>query len=298
MNENTNSINQDIPSKGKSCFIVTPIGKENSDIRRAAEGVIDSVIIPALIENGYDETEIKVAHRISKSGSINNQIIKSIIAADMVIVNLTTLNPNVMYELAVRDAILKPAILICEEGTSLPFDVTEQRTIFYKNDMFGVQELKHILNEFLLNVPQEVDNPITRGVGRMKLLQEENVKSKEPWEYIIDKLDQLSNRTINPPVIIPKSTKLSSIGIEFKIIDDTNILTIKDLIEQIVTNTLIGMFNAIYVDVEVLLQTKAHVCFIKFNKFLESEFKAQLRIFIKKLNQELNGKVEFVMPYI
>lgn len=179
---------------GKSCFITTPIGNNNSEIRRAAEGAIDSAIIPALIENGYDRNKVYVAHRISDLGSINNQIIKHTIECDLVIANLTTLNPNVMYELAVRDAAMKPAILICDEETVLPFDVKEQRTLFYKNDMYGVIELKNSLHEFLKDTTQKVDNPITRGIQRMKLLDTDKIDSVETMPYLLKKIEELDRK--------------------------------------------------------------------------------------------------------
>ena len=34
--------------QGKKCFIITPIGSENSDIFRKAKGVIESAIKPVL----------------------------------------------------------------------------------------------------------------------------------------------------------------------------------------------------------------------------------------------------------
>jgi hypothetical protein len=114
----------------KSCFIITPIGGDNTEIRRAAEGVIDAVIIPTLIEIGFKEENIRVAHRMPNPGAINRQVITRILEDDLAIVNLTGLNANVMYELAVRHAVRKPVVQICEYGTKLPFDITEERTIF------------------------------------------------------------------------------------------------------------------------------------------------------------------------
>ncbi len=36
-------------AKKKKCFIITPIGKEGSDVRRSADGLIDSVIEPVVL---------------------------------------------------------------------------------------------------------------------------------------------------------------------------------------------------------------------------------------------------------
>lgn len=103
----------------KVCFVITPIGDNNSDIRRHIDGIIDGAIEPALGE----KYEIEVAHRKYEIGSINDRVIRSVFEADLVVANLTNTNPNVMFELAIRYSFGKPAIVIAEEGTKLPFDV-------------------------------------------------------------------------------------------------------------------------------------------------------------------------------
>lgn len=133
----------------EQCFIITPIGDENSEIRRHIEGIIDAVIKPAL-EEWY---EIEVAHRISTPGSITKQIIEAIYNSKLVIANLTNCNPNVMYELALRHGIGKPVIMIAVEGTKLPSDIMMQRTIFYRNDARGVLELR----DKLKNTAEKID---------------------------------------------------------------------------------------------------------------------------------------------
>ena len=78
----------------RNCFIITPIGESTSDTFRKAKGVIESVIKPVLQKNGF--SDIKPAYEINISGMINTQIINRIIEDDLVVVNLTGNNPNVM----------------------------------------------------------------------------------------------------------------------------------------------------------------------------------------------------------
>ena len=64
-------------------------------------------------------------------GSINDRVIRNIYDSDLVIANLTQLNPNVMFEIGMRYSFGKPALVIAEEGTRLPFDVIDENTLFY-----------------------------------------------------------------------------------------------------------------------------------------------------------------------
>lgn len=179
-------------NKIKKCFIITPIGEDNSDIRRKADGVIEAVIKPVLIEHGFENDNIIAAHHISESGSINKQVIKRILEDDLVIANLTDLNPNVMYELAVRHAIRKPVIQICEKNTRLPFDIIEQRTIFYQNDILGVKELQHRLSKMVLEALEDKkpDNPIYRVIDT-KIIDESPISNVE--KHLYHKLDYIEN---------------------------------------------------------------------------------------------------------
>lgn len=171
----------------KKCFIITPIGEEGSDTREKAEGVIES-ITPVLEELNF---ELYVPHRMPKPGSITKQILECILNHELVIANLTELNPNVMYELAARHASARPVIALAESGTKLPFDITTERTIFYSNDMRGVPKLQKDLRSSIASInfdQPEYDNPIYRAQRDFKF-KETVTEGKDA--YIIDQLEEL-----------------------------------------------------------------------------------------------------------
>jgi hypothetical protein len=169
------------------CFVITPIGQSGSDIWNKSNGLIDAVIKPVLEKLGY---KVEASHQINSSGSITNQIIERLLEAELVVANLTGLNPNVMYELAVRHAKRLPVITLAEESTKLPFDIQAERTLFYEDSMKGVEDLKPKFLAAIESISSEPqDNPIYRVVKGI-VMQE---VAKSPYEkYLIDKLDQLS----------------------------------------------------------------------------------------------------------
>lgn len=195
----------DFVEQKEQCFIITPIGDENSEIRRHIEGIIDAVIKPAL----EDQYKIEVAHRISTPGSITKQIIEAIYNSKLVIANLTNCNPNVMYELALRHGIGKPVIMIAEDGTRLPSDVMMQRTIFYRNDAMGVLKLREDLRDTASKIDFEKASglvfealgEISHDAAMLKNVAEKDSDSKEPLEYIMRRLDRIeSSINVREPV--------------------------------------------------------------------------------------------------
>ena len=78
-------------SERKVCFVISPIGDDSTPTRRAIEGLMDAVIEPTLRDLGF---EVEVSHRISRTGSITNQVLELILSADLVVANLSELNPN------------------------------------------------------------------------------------------------------------------------------------------------------------------------------------------------------------
>lgn len=178
----------------RKCFIITPIGNDGSETFRKAKGVIDSVIKPILSD--YEFTDIKPAYEINVSGMINTQIINRIVEDDLVIANLTGNNPNVMYELCLRHVAAKPIIHICEKGTVLPFDIKDSRTIFYTDDMLGVEELKDKMKLFMDEISYNddyMDNPVYNAQRYGKLLKEtQGTNDNQVLQLLMDISNKLS----------------------------------------------------------------------------------------------------------
>ena len=177
----------------KTCFVVTPIGDDNTAIRRHIDGIIDQAIIPAIEE----EFNVKVAHREYKIGSINDRVIQSVYNADLVIANLTGLNSNVMFELAIRYSFGKPAIVIAEEGTKLPFDIIDENTLFYINDPAGAADLRDRIVKFVDAIKWNKNDygPVFSAVRKAAIVDgiETNLagEDKNAFSFLIQKISDL-----------------------------------------------------------------------------------------------------------
>ncbi len=148
--------------EGKKCFVITPLGENDSETRKKAESIIGNIIEPVVKDKL--KLDMILPHRISASGDINNQIIEHLLSDDLVIANLSELNPNVMYELGIRHSAKKHTITLAEIETQLPFDVKTARTIFYSNEPHKFSETKIQLEEAIIenmDLPEkDINNPV------------------------------------------------------------------------------------------------------------------------------------------
>ncbi len=149
-------------SENKICFVIAPIGGENTEIRGRSDDILHYLIEPVVKEFGYEAVR---ADKISRPGLITTQILELVIKAPLVIADLTGQNPNVLYELAYRHAFHGHSILLLEEGESLPFDVKDLRTIWIKHGNWGNVEVakKTLANhvQAIEDNPTEVHTPVS-----------------------------------------------------------------------------------------------------------------------------------------
>lgn len=78
--------------------------------------------------------EVIRADEIDEEGLITHQIIEHLLEDDLVVADLTGLNPNVLYEVAVRHAVQKPIVHLITAGEEIPFDIANMRAVSYALD--------------------------------------------------------------------------------------------------------------------------------------------------------------------
>ncbi|KAF0226165.1 MAG: hypothetical protein FD179_996 [Erysipelotrichaceae bacterium] len=182
-----NAKEQSEKSPGLKCFVITPVGDPNSEIRTETNGIIEAVIKP-LLEPEYT---VSAAHLSMSSVIITKEIIQEIYDANLIIANLTDSNPNVMYELSLAHALRKPVVHLIREGQKPPFDISVQRYISYTNNMLGTVHLSAQLRKFVDDVTakgKKVSNPITDTIDTIQITPE--TREVE----IVEALNDLNNR--------------------------------------------------------------------------------------------------------
>lgn len=111
-----------VEASSKLCFVLMPYGERFDALYR-------SVIAPAVTDQGF--TPLR-ADELTGTGFVMEQIRAAIQQARFCVAELTTANPNVLYEIGLAHAAAKPLILLAEKGSKLPFDLAHQRVIFYE----------------------------------------------------------------------------------------------------------------------------------------------------------------------
>jgi hypothetical protein len=147
----------------KRCFVISPIGEEDTPVREHANLVFEEIIEPIMRGEGYQ------AYRSDHENfpdDITDRVIRAIWDADMVVALLTGGNANVYYELAVSHTLKKPTIQMIKKGDHLYFDVGHQNTIkFNPEDVRSVSQAQGRLREQVRRLeqnPDAISNPVRR----------------------------------------------------------------------------------------------------------------------------------------
>ena len=69
--------------------------------------------------------------------------------ADVIVVDISGANPNVMYELGVAHGHGKPVVLLSQDTKRIPFDIANYRFLLYDSSEKGLELLKTGLTEAL-----------------------------------------------------------------------------------------------------------------------------------------------------
>lgn len=145
----------------KHIFFVSPFGKENTEHRIKSDSIFtqlkfisDQLKIPE--DYIFKNSQHGIKFKIERSDHMPNvNILKTMLErleqAHLVIVDITGLNPNVMYELGLRIGMEKPVIVIrdlSESNEDIPYNIKDVRIIFF--DLSTEANIKKFQSELIV----------------------------------------------------------------------------------------------------------------------------------------------------
>jgi hypothetical protein len=113
------------------CFIIMPIGDTDGYSKGHFQHVYEDLIAPACDTAGFKSVR---ADEVRQTNLIHLDVLQKLIESPMAICDLSSRNPNVLFELGLRQAFDKPVVLVQEIGTPKIFDIAPLRYTEYRKE--------------------------------------------------------------------------------------------------------------------------------------------------------------------
>ena len=184
----------------KKCGIIMPI----ADPLGYAQGHWKDVY--KILSESIDKTEF-VPQLVSDDdaiGLIHDRIVTNIYNNDIVICDVSSKNPNVMFELGMRLAFDKPTIIIKDEKTDYSFDTGVIEHLQYPSSLrfhdiieFQTTLIERLNATYERSLTESDYSPFLKSFGRT--LKPSSIKPNEITEgsYILDELSKINRELVN-----------------------------------------------------------------------------------------------------
>lgn len=200
--------------KIKLAFILMPFDT-------SFDGIYKDLIVPVLESVGY---EISRADTFVDQQNILKDIVTSIDKADLIVAELTTLNPNVFYELGIAHGLNKPTVLLTQSIEKVPFDLRSYRIIVYSTQYDEIKKLQEPLREIATRAKGgsiSFSNPVSDFAPSLQMRESKDIQSDVKENGDENKIDKEISRNYNFETEIKRVLKEHREQIE-KIVEITN----------------------------------------------------------------------------
>ena len=204
-------------SENNDCFIIMPIADHPDYKQGHFKRVYDDIFKPACIAAGYRPVR---ADDTKQANLIQLDILQKLLESPMAICDLSTRNPNVLFELGLRQAFDKPTILVQEEGTPRIFDINIFRYVEYRNSLDYREVLadQRAIEEVLIETKQAVAegksvNSIIKllSITSSASLQDpSNYGDKEYFQILMSEINSLKREIVDNRYVIKNSLFLGN----------------------------------------------------------------------------------------
>jgi hypothetical protein len=176
----------------RNCFVVGPIGAADSEVRVHADWLLEEIINPVMAD--FTEFVVHRADKLSQPGLIDTQVITHLLNDDLVIADITTLNPNAFYEIGIRHMAQKPIIHMHKAGEKIPFDISAYRSIEFSlskpADLRSARINLRAVVEAVMADGFKVDNPVTHARGVVHIQEQ----ATDDQRVLLDEIKGLKDR--------------------------------------------------------------------------------------------------------
>ena len=114
------------------CFIIMPIADPDGYDKGHFKKVYEDLFKVACDNSGFHAIR---ADEVQQTNLIHLDILQKLIDSPMAICDLSNRNPNVLFELGLRQAFDKPTVLVQECGTPKIFDISPLRYTEYRKEL-------------------------------------------------------------------------------------------------------------------------------------------------------------------
>lgn len=142
-----------MPENGPLAFILMPFDADFDD-------VYSDLIRPPLEDAGF---RVRRADSLLNQRSVLQDVIRGIADAELIIADVSGLNPNVLYELGLAHAMGKRTVMLTQSIEELPFDLRPYRANEYSTRFNAAAKISESLSEIGAAVLQgraDFSNPV------------------------------------------------------------------------------------------------------------------------------------------
>lgn len=160
-----------------SAFVIMPFDPE-------FDSIYNDLIKPALENIGF---EVARTDSLVNQHNILKDIVRHIASADIVVADLTALNPNVFYELGIAHALKKPTILLAQSINEIPFDLRSYRIVIYSTRFDEIRKLSEALvklGEKAKAHTLDFSNPVIDFLPPKEILLEPQLKKSSKDKFV------------------------------------------------------------------------------------------------------------------
>jgi len=193
--------------KNVMCGIIMPIS-DHSDYPKGHWAEVEDIIKSVLTSIGLKS---RIVSDDESVGLIQERIVTNIYNDEIVVCDVSSKNPNVMFELGLRLAFDKPTIIIIDDKTGYSFDIGSIEHLSYPSslrfsDIISFKEkLAQKVEATLKKYTEDANySPFLKGFGRTIVPAKINSTEIPINEFVIDEIKKISiklNSLINEKTI-------------------------------------------------------------------------------------------------